>query len=336
MTRSKTIWTLLVVGVAIVLTVSGSPAKAVKKPATPAAGKPADPLAKRLLKVKFSNVPLEQVVEFLREKSGQDIVVKWRLLLQAGVERKTPVDINVKDVTIEKVLRLVLEAAGEEGGHALGYELEDNILTISTADELAQKTETVAYDVRELIDWTDPEQVEGLLEVIRRSVDPDTWFATSGQLGSVRHLNGALVVRHNRRAHEALARLLEDLRRTQAKPLTSPRARAQRTDVKIRMVGSMKQTCLDPAAMALIAVAGLRDEVPRDADEVIEEFEALLVKIKSLGIRNAIRLGLKDLYKLKGDHKKVLHHLREMLLENARGWVVKKKDAVSSGLFGGG
>ncbi|GAG47100.1 unnamed protein product, partial [marine sediment metagenome] len=83
------------------------------------------------------------------------------------------------------------------------------------------------------------------------------------------------------------------------------------------------------------AVAGLRDEVPRDADEVIEEFEDLLVKIKSLGIRNAIRLGLKDLYKLKGDHKKVLHHLREMLIENARGWVVKKKDAVSSGLFGG-
>lgn len=338
MTRSKTIWTLLVVGVAIALTAGGlpaeTPAKTAKKPAPPAAGKPADPLAKGLLKVKFSDVPLDQVVEYLRDMTGWNIVVKWNALEAAGIKKATFVNLKVKDVPAEKILKLVLEAASQRG-NPLGYDVEENVVTISTAEDLSRRTVARVYDVRELIDWADPKRVEGLSDLVRTTIEPDTWRENAGSIGSVRHLNGVLVVTHTPKVHEALAVLLEYLRGAQAKPLTSPRARAQRTDVKIRMVGSMKQTCLDPAAMALIAVAGLRDEVPRGVDEVIQEFEALLVKIKSLGIRNAIRLGLKDLYKLKGENEKVLHHLRQMLIENARGWVVKKKDAVSSGLFGG-
>ena len=337
MTRSKAIWTLLVVGVAIVLTVGGSPAKAVKKPAAAEAGKPADLLAKKLKKVEFSGVPLEEVVEYLRDMTGVNIVVKWKALEAAGIKKATPVDLKVKDVPVEKVLRLVLDSVGRERDHLdYDYELEDNIVTISTAEDLSWRTVARVYDVRELIDWADPKRVESLLDLVRTTIEPDTWRENTGMIGSVRHLNGVLVVTHTSKVHEALVVLLEYLRAAHAKPLTSPRARAQQTDVKIQMVGSMKQTCMDPGAMALIAVAGLRDEVPRGVDEVIKEFEDLLVKIKSLGIRNAIRLGLKDLYKLKGENEKVLHHLRQMLIENARGWVVKKKDAVSSGLFGGG
>lgn len=334
MTRSKTVWTLLVVGVAVALTVGGLPADppagATEKP-TPTPAEPANPLSKRLAKVEFSGVPLDEVLAYFREVTEVNIVVKWPALEQAGIKRDAPVNLALKDVTAEKILKMMLASLG--GVAHLDYVLDDNILTISTADDLARNTETMTYDVRDVIDWTDGEQVDNLLDLVRTSIEPDTWRDNAGTIGSVGHLNGALVVTNTPKVHAALARLLADLRASRARAPISPRARAQQTDVKIRMVGSMKQTVLDSAAMCLIAAAGLRDEVPRTADEVIKEYEGLLGKTKSLGMRNALRLGLKDLYKLKGDNEKVWHHLRQMFIENAHRVAVERKDAYSEGLF---
>ena len=302
------------------------------KPAAPPPS-PADALANKYPQAKFKDVPLEEAVGYFRDLTKLNVVVKWGALEQANVDRGSPVTLLLKDVTAEKLLRLMLDAA-EPNGY-LDYVLEDNVLTISTKDDLARRTQTRTYDVRDLIDWTDPERAEELLDVIRSAIHPDTWEARSGAIGSVRHLNGTLAVTQTPKAHEALARLLEGLRASQTRPPVTPRARAQQTEVKIRMVESMKQTCLDNAAMALIAVAGLRDEVPRSADEVIQELEGLIDKVNSVGIRNALRLALKDLYKLKGDHEKVLHHLRQMLIENDGVLARQRKDGVPRLLFGG-
>ena len=53
----------------------------------------------------------------------------------------------------------------------------------------------------------------------------------------------------------------------------------------------------------------------RKPKEVIEDLEAVLTKTKTLGLRNAIRMTLKDLYKGLGEDEKVLEHLRAMLAE---------------------
>ena len=66
----------------------------------------------------------------------------------------------------------------------------------------------------------------------------------------------------------------------------------------------------------MIAIGDLKDAVRRKPKEIIEDLETRLKKTKTLGLRNAIRLTLKDLYKAQGADEKVLDHLRTMLAEN--------------------
>ena len=66
----------------------------------------------------------------------------------------------------------------------------------------------------------------------------------------------------------------------------------------------------------MIAAAGLKDDVPRRPEEIIEDLESTLKKTRTLGLRNSIRLILRDLYRDRDEHDKVLDHLHQMLAEN--------------------
>ncbi len=100
-------------------------------------------------KFEFSGVPFEQVTEFMREVSGASIHVKWNALEQAGINRDTPVNVKLTDVTIEKALRTVLDDVG--GINPLGFVIDDGVITISTTDDFSRRTVTRVYDVRDLI-----------------------------------------------------------------------------------------------------------------------------------------------------------------------------------------
>ena len=95
-----------------------------------------------------------------------------------------------------------------------------------------------------------------------------------------------------------------------------PQEKAKQTEMKLDLIERMQKICLDPAAVALIASAGLKDDVSRSRTDIIADLEDLLAKTKTLGLRNAIRLTLRDLYKSTGNNEKVLEHLRAMLTEN--------------------
>jgi len=84
----------------------------------------------------------------------------------------------------------------------------------------------------------------------------------------------------------------------------------------IRLIERLKDTCFDEPNAALIAIGGLKSEVRRKPEAVIDDLEQALAKTKTLGLRNAIRLTLKDIYKAMGEDEKVLNHLRAMLAEN--------------------
>ena len=84
----------------------------------------------------------------------------------------------------------------------------------------------------------------------------------------------------------------------------------------IGLVGRMGDTFFNPRMAALVAIAGLRDDVRRKPDEAIKDLEETLAKTKTLGLRNAIRIMLRDLYKAQNDDAKVLEHLKAMLVEN--------------------
>jgi len=84
----------------------------------------------------------------------------------------------------------------------------------------------------------------------------------------------------------------------------------------MEMIERTRQSCFNPEVAAMIAAAGLRDEVPRKPNEVIDDLEATLKKTKTLGLRNSLRMLLRDLYRDRGKHDRVLEHLHQMLEEN--------------------
>lgn len=96
----------------------------------------------------------------------------------------------------------------------------------------------------------------------------------------------------------------------------------------IKLIQRMKQVCFDPETVGVMAVGALNDEVRRKDEDIIKDLEEQLAKVKALGLRNAIRLTLKDLYKRQGKNEKVLEQLKALIAENDK--ALQAKPAGSS------
>lgn len=62
-------------------------------------------------------------------------------------------------------------------------------------------------------DERDEEPAERLMEIIRITVTPDDWLENGGDVASMHHADGMLVVKHNARGHQAIVELLDLLRK---------------------------------------------------------------------------------------------------------------------------
>ena len=91
---------------------------------------------------------------------------------------------------------------------------------------------------------------------------------------------------------------------------------AERMERMMDMLQQFRRTAFDPGMAGMVAIGGLKDDVHRKPAEIINDLENQLTKTKSLGLRNALRLSLKDLYKAQAEDEKVLEHLRAMIAEN--------------------
>ena len=97
----------------------------------------------------FEGDQFSDVIAFLRDITNSNIVVKWTALSILGIDETTPVNIRLSNVTFEKALKTILDYVG--GFEPLGYMIDDGVITISTRDDLATKTYTDVYDIRDLI-----------------------------------------------------------------------------------------------------------------------------------------------------------------------------------------
>lgn len=233
----------------------------------------ADRTARRRLqqvlpRIQFDGIELAAVVQFLRDVSNTSIHVNWAALQTAGIDRTTPVTVQLTDVTVEKALRVILDSVG--GVVALGFVLDEGVLTISTREDLSTNVYTRVYDIRDLIvrvpnftgqrmdlgsaggnrggtgstggtgggglfggtgtgtgttgtgnageeeTLTRTEMVTQILDLVRNTIDRDSWIDNGGRVGSIAELSGQIVVTQTADNHTRLLDLLKQLREQRA------------------------------------------------------------------------------------------------------------------------
>ena len=105
-------------------------------------------LERRLPTIQLPNVAFTDAIDFLRDTTGANILVNWKALEAASIDKQTPVTVSLHDVKFSKVLDIILNDAG---GGKLDYTIDEGVIYISTTDELNKAVVTTVYDIRDLL-----------------------------------------------------------------------------------------------------------------------------------------------------------------------------------------
>jgi beta-lactamase regulating signal transducer with metallopeptidase domain len=165
--------------------------------------------------INFREMAISDAIDFLRKQSGADIFVNWKALERVGVNRKDTISLRLRNVKLSKVLTLLLERIGE-GNLRLGYTIDDGIISISTESELVKNTITRVFDVRDIVgaanDPRHEKATDDLIKLIIDEVDTASWRETGGRTGSLRELQGQLIVTQTPENHHKVMDLLQNYR----------------------------------------------------------------------------------------------------------------------------
>ena len=177
------------------------------------------------------NRDLADAFDQLRLATGLNLFVNWRSLEEAGFTRDTPVSADLGGMKLSDGLNHLLDGlsfgAGRKG-ERLGFSLDDDVVTISTRPDLDRNTLTKVYDVRDLVGsptaapfplvaagtaaplppGTAQKKLSRLTDKLT-AIDPDSWRDNGGRVGSVRHLQGQLIVTQTPRNQRVIRHVLE-------------------------------------------------------------------------------------------------------------------------------
>ncbi len=195
------------------------------------ASQPAEELLRHNVSVEFRKAKLGDVIDQLRAMSGANVVIDWNALQQYAVTRDVEVNLLLKDMPVEKVLQFVLDQVSVilGGVTRLVWTIQDNVVLISTTSELSQDLSSRIYDVGDLLEMIgssrpgsprDADAADTFRASIIETVEPKSWSSAGGQ-ASIRVLNDQFVVSQSPLGHDAIVRLLADLRKStvQSNPL---------------------------------------------------------------------------------------------------------------------
>jgi hypothetical protein len=83
--------------------------------------------------VKFSETPLNDVLDFLQDTSGANFSVDWKALEAAHVAKDTPITLRMSgDVALRKLLTMVLTQAS--GAGVLTFHIDQGVIEITTQE----------------------------------------------------------------------------------------------------------------------------------------------------------------------------------------------------------
>jgi len=154
-------------------------------------------------RLEFFETPLNQVVDFLRDRSKLDIQVDEKSLADVGVALDVPITMKVKDVRLCSALSLLLAPLD------LTWRANENRIQIMTPETEESNLALVFYPVDDLLANS---SADALIDVIASTVAPDSWDEVGGPGSMHLGVRGTLDVRQTFAVHRQVAQLLADLR----------------------------------------------------------------------------------------------------------------------------
>ena len=159
-------------------------------------------------------VPLDELLPMLAQRMGLTLYADWEALELEGVDRKTPVTLNLgAEVTAGRALELALHAVS--GGFAsLNFDWNEGVLMVSTEEVLSKNVRTMVIDLRPIAGSGPDQEVseavaQQIVETITETIHTDAWRDNGGSIGAIRAVEGRLVVTATPRMLRDVLALLE-------------------------------------------------------------------------------------------------------------------------------
>ncbi len=102
-----------------------------------------------ILNVNLANVALVDALDYLRESTGANINVNWRVLEAARISKDMPVNVKLRALPMRRVLQFILDDVS--GTTPLTYFIDQGVIEITTREAADSKMITRVYDVGDLV-----------------------------------------------------------------------------------------------------------------------------------------------------------------------------------------
>jgi hypothetical protein len=198
------------------------------------------------------SMALEQIADFIQKTMEIDVLIDWRVLEAAGIERENPLKAQtiLQIVPLSEFLRDALPQFG--GGIGMGYRADDHRLTITTQEQIDGISVLRTYDVRDLIlgtirarrslrklsgeplppynhssggiSYAYPSRPAPIEETVCAEISAfltetagqDSWTENGGKIGTIHYYAGRLIITQTPDNHERIRDLLNLLRQSMA------------------------------------------------------------------------------------------------------------------------
>jgi len=155
----------------------------------------------RHIEFDFDDMPLKDAVDFLSENLQIPIVLSLKKLEEASISPDTPITRKLESDPAVRHLETILKDL------ELDYVIRDEVLQITTPEDVESQLVTRIYDTRSLLSGLSADRI---IEQITRTIQPQMWDIVGGP-GEVKIWRGLMVVTHTDRVHEEIEKLLLSL-----------------------------------------------------------------------------------------------------------------------------
>ncbi len=107
-------------------------------------------LNQRIEEINFDEAPLDEVMSWIGEVTKLNVMVKWQILEDLGIERDKPISIHARNLRLSQILWMIMSEAGGSDVK-LAYRASGNLLVLSTAEDLGSEMIVRVYDVSDLL-----------------------------------------------------------------------------------------------------------------------------------------------------------------------------------------